>query len=300
MLKDFSKLETFLTVVREKSFSKASAKLGISQPAVTQQIKYLEEYLDTKIVERKKNGIRLTKEGEEVYRIAQKMERCIQNAEKELFKIINKEITFIIGASFTIGNYVLPEVLNNIKEAISNDVLIKVEVSEKVLQEVMEKKCDLGLIESPIFKEGLIYREWMEDELVLFSNTPLPKYVKKEDLYDFKWICREEGSHTRKMVSELFESMGVECKNFNVISEVSSSTAVVQTILRSPVDKDHPTVSIISKYAIASEVESGKLYESRIKGHKLKRKFYIAYTKERKHDAFIEKVVDFLLRLKSR
>ncbi len=300
MLKDFSKLETFLTVVREKSFSKASAKLGISQPAVTQQIKYLEEYLDTKIVERKKNGIRLTKEGEEVYRIAQKMERCIQNAEKELFKIINKEITFIIGASFTIGNYVLPEVLNNIKEAISNDVLIKVEVSEKVLQEVMEKKCDLGLIESPIFKEGLIYREWMEDELVLFSNTPLPKYVKKEDLYDFKWICREEGSHTRKMVSELFESMGVECKNFNVISEVSSSTAVVQTILRSSVDKDHPTVSIISKYAIASEVESGKLYESRIKGHKLKRKFYIAYTKERKHDAFIEKVVDFLLRLKSR
>ncbi|HIE35165.1 MAG TPA: LysR family transcriptional regulator, partial [Campylobacterales bacterium] len=106
MLKDFSKLETFLTVVKEKSFSKASAKLGISQPAVTQQIKYLEDYLDAKIVERKKNGIRLTKEGEEVYKIAQKMERCIKNAEKELFRIINKEITFIIGASFTIGNYV--------------------------------------------------------------------------------------------------------------------------------------------------------------------------------------------------
>ncbi len=300
MLKDFSKLETFLTVVREKSFSKASAKLGISQPAVTQQIKFLEDYLETKIVERKKNGIRLTKEGEEVYRIAQKMERCINNAEKELFKIINKEITFIIGASFTIGNYVLPEVLNNIKQAINNDVFIKVEVSEKILNEVLDKKCDIGLIESPIFKDGLIYREWMEDELVLFSNTPLPKYIKKDDLYNFNWICREEGSHTRKMVSELFESMGVECKNFNVISEVSSSTAVVQTILRSPVNKDNPTVSIISKYAIASEVESGKLYEARIKGHKLKRKFFIVYTKDRKHDAFIEKVVDFLLKLKNK
>ena len=298
MLKDFSKLETFLTVVREKSFSKASAKLGISQPAVTQQIKYLEDYLDTKIVERKKNGIRLTKEGEEVYRIAQKLERCILNSEKELFKIINKEITFIIGASFTIGNYVLPEVLNNIKEAINNDVFIKVEVSEKIVDEVLDKKCDIGLIESPVFKEGLIYREWMDDELVLFSNTPLPKYVRKEDLYKFNWICREEGSHTRKLVSEVFESMGVECKSFNVISEVSSSTAVVQTILRSPVDKQNPTVSIISKYAIANEVESGKLYEARIKGYKIKRKFYIVYTKERKHDPFIEKVVSFLLKLK--
>jgi len=63
MLKDFAKLETFLTVVREHSFSKASAKLGISQPAVTQQIKFIEKYLDCKIIERKKNGVILTKEG---------------------------------------------------------------------------------------------------------------------------------------------------------------------------------------------------------------------------------------------
>lgn len=298
MLKDFSKLETFLTVVREKSFSKASAKLGISQPAVTQQIKYLEDHLETKIIERKKNGVRLTKEGEEVYKIALKLERCIQNAEKELFKIINKEITFIIGSSFTIGNYVLPDVINNIKEAINNNVSIKIDVSEKVVNEVLDKKYDLGLIESPIFKEGLIYREWMDDELVLFSNSPLPKYVKKEDLNRFKWICREEGSHTRKMVSELFESMGVECKNFNVIGEVSSSTAVVQTILRSKIDKESPTVSIISRYAIADEVKEGKLYEAKIKGYKLKRKFYIVYSKEKKHDPFTEKVVDFLLKLK--
>ncbi|HHD77258.1 MAG TPA: LysR family transcriptional regulator, partial [Campylobacteraceae bacterium] len=55
MLKDFAKLATFLTVVKERSFSKASKKLGISQPAVTQQIKWLEDYLDNRIVERKKN-----------------------------------------------------------------------------------------------------------------------------------------------------------------------------------------------------------------------------------------------------
>jgi molybdate transport repressor ModE-like protein len=84
MLTDFAKIETFLTVVREKSFSKASSKLGISQPAVTQQIKFMEDYLDTKIVERKKNGIRLTKEGTMLHTIALKLEKCVSNAEKEL------------------------------------------------------------------------------------------------------------------------------------------------------------------------------------------------------------------------
>ena len=62
MLSDFTKLNTFLTVVKEKSFSKASMKLGISQPAVTQQMRFLEDYLDTQILDRKKNGILLTKE----------------------------------------------------------------------------------------------------------------------------------------------------------------------------------------------------------------------------------------------
>jgi len=84
MLSDFTKLETFITVVQEKSFSKASAKLGISQPAVTQQIKFIEDYLDVKVVDRKKNGIRLTKEGQELLNIAQKVNKCVNTAEKAL------------------------------------------------------------------------------------------------------------------------------------------------------------------------------------------------------------------------
>ncbi len=298
MIKDFTKLETFLVVIKEKSFSKASAKLGISQPAVTQQIKFLEEQLDAKLIERKKNGVRLTKEGEEVYKIAQKIAKCIQNAEQELLKVVNKEITFIIGSSFTIGNYILPQIMADIKKVVENDILIKIDVSENIVNNVLEKKYDLGLIESPIMKEGLIYREWMEDELVLFSNTKLPKYVRTEDLYRFNWICREEGSHTRKMVAETFEKLGVSCKKFNVISEVSSSTAVVNAVLRSPVNKEHPTVSIISRYAIEDELQSGRLFEAKIKGEKIKRKFYITYLKERKNDPYLMKIVDMLLRFK--
>lgn len=298
MIKDFTKLETFLVVIKEKSFSKASAKLGISQPAVTQQIKFLEEQIGAKLIERRKNGVRLTKEGEEVYKIAQRISKCIQSAEQDLFRIVNKELTFILGASFTIGNYILPHIIQEIKNIVQNDILIKVDVSEKIVDNILDKKYDLGLIESPVFKDGLVYREWMEDELVLFSNTKLPKYVRVEDLYRFNWICREEGSHTRKMVSEVFERLGVSCKKFNVISEVSSSTAVVNSILRSPIDKEHPTVSIISRYAIEDEVKQGRLFEAKIKGEKIKRKFYICYLKERRSDPFLINIVDHILKLK--
>ena len=297
MLKDFSKIQTFLTVVREKSFSRASKKLGISQPAVTQQIKLFEDYVETKIVDRKKNGIRLTKEGEEIYTIMLKLEKCIFNTEKEILKVINKQLTFVIGASFTIGNYILPNYLNRIKEKIKNDILVKIDLSKYILEQLKNKKIDIAMVEAPGFDDSMLYREWMEDELVLFSNSPIPKYVKKEDLHNFDWVCREEESHTRQLISNVFEEMEIDCKTFNVKSVVSSSTAVKQSILKAPKTKK-PTVSIISKFVIEDEVQNGALYSAKIRGYKFKRHLYIAYLKERRHDAYIDGMIDFLMNIK--
>ncbi|MDD5211000.1 MAG: LysR family transcriptional regulator [Sulfuricurvum sp.] len=298
MLKDFAKLLTFLTVIKEKSFSKASAKLGISQPAVTQQIKFLEEYLDTRIVERKKNGIKLTKEGEDLYRIAVKLEKAILASEKDLLKIINKEFTFVVGASYAIGNYVLPKYLGQLKDKINNEVHVRVALSEEIIEQLLDKKIDIALIESPVMKDGIIYREWEEDELVIFSNQPIPKQLRKEDLYKLDWICRDESSHTRKLTSEVFEEIGVECSSFSVIGVVASTTAIKETIMHSPKNAERPVVSVISQHVISEEVAEGRLFEGRIKNYKIKRKFYIAYSKERKHDAFIDNVVTFLHGLK--
>jgi len=297
MLKDFAKLNTFLTVVKERSFSKASAKLGISQPAVTQQIKFIEEYLDTKIVERKKNGIRLTKEGEDLYRIATRLEKAIANSEREILKIINKEFTFVLGTSNSIGNYILPKHIGRIKELIGNEVYANIDVSTKVIDMLEDKKIDMALIESPVFRDGIIYREWAEDELVVFSNQPIPKNLKVEDFYDFDWICRDESSHTRKMISEVFDDLGVDCSSFSIIGVVASPTAIKESILRSP-KGGRPVVSVISRHVIGDEVAEGKLFEARIKNYKLLRKLYIAYSKERKHDAFIDNVVNFLANIK--
>ncbi|SFV71535.1 Chromosome initiation inhibitor [hydrothermal vent metagenome] len=289
-------METFLTVARERSFSKASAKLGISQPAVTQQIKYIESYLEAKIIDRKKNGIRLTPEGEELYKVVAQLEKAILVLEKDVLKIIKKEMTFRLAASYTIGSYVIPgECLNTIAETIGNDVVLNIDLTAKIIMGLKDRKFDVGLIESPIFDDSLIYREWFDDELVIFSNTPLSKTVNTEELYDYKWICREDGSHTRKLISEVFEELGVSCKSFNVLSEVSNTTAALQSVKRSKVDPNEPTVSVISKHAIAEEVARGELFESRIYGFKMSRKFYIVYSKENKNNMFIDNVVNYII-----
>lgn len=295
MVSDFSKLHTFLIVVREKSFSKASAKLGISQPAVTQQIKYIEDYLDTRIVDRRKNGIRLTKEGEQLLNIAQKLEKCVINAEKEVLKIMDKDITFVFCASFVIGNYILPKFLNEIKSKINNDVSVRVAVSQEGLEQLRDKKVDMALIESPIFEDGIIYREWIEDEIVIFSNQKIPKRVKDENTLSYKWVCRNRESFTRQLFRESLDAAGMaDCDSFNMISESTSPTAIIQTVLHSSKD-DVPTCSIVSKNAIEDFVKAGILFESRLPNVQMKRKLYIAYLKERKHDAFIENVVNYLI-----
>ncbi len=296
MLKDFSKLETFLIVVRERGFSKASAKLGVSQPAVTQQIKYLEKYLDTKLIERKKSGIKLTGTGEELYKIAVELESSVYAAENKILKIINKDITFNLGASFTIGNYIVPgDCMLGIKENIGNDINLTIEVTKVIVDKIKGRSIDLGLIEAPIYDEELVYRNWLDDELVLFSNSPLPRVVNVEDLYNFDWVCREPGSHTRKVIQEKFESLNINCKDFNTISEVNSSTALLNTVIRSKQNLERPVVSIISKYAISQEVATKSLYQTRINGIKMERTFYIAYSRTNKNNPYVTSATDYLL-----
>ncbi len=299
MLSDFTKIHTFLVVVKEKSFSKASAKLGISQPAVTQQMKFIEDYLDVIILDRKKNGIRLTKEGEQLLVIAQKIEKTVSLAEKDLLKIINKDITFIFGASYVIGNYILPTFLNEIQEKIDNDVSLNVSDSQDIINQLQDKKIDMGLIESPIMEDGIIYREWLEDEIVICSNQKLPRKPTNEHLLSYKWICRDRDSHTRKLFKESLDSAGLtDCDSFNITSVASSPTTIVQTVLHSAKEDNSQTVSIVSRHAIVDQLKAGTLFETRIPGVKMKRKLYIAYLKERKHDAFIENVISYLSSIK--
>ncbi|MCK4875504.1 MAG: LysR family transcriptional regulator, partial [Sulfurimonas sp.] len=209
----------------------------------------------------------------------------------------NKDFTFVMGSSYAIGNYVLPNYLGEIKKRIDNNVYMNVALSSEIIDQLEDKKIDVALIESPIFRDGIIYREWVMDELVVFSNQPIKKQLSAEDMLGFDWICRDEHSHTRKLTSEVFEEMGVQCNNFNVLGVLGSPTAIKESILHADKNSERPVVSVMSRHVIAGELKDGKLFEARLKNYKIERNFYIAYLKDRKHDAFVDNVVNYLLSL---
>ena len=136
--------------------------------------------------------------------------------------------------------------LNNLKENINNDVSINVSVSHKAIEDLLDKKIDIALVENYIPDEDIIYREWMDDEIVIFSNQELPSKAKAADLLSYKWVCRNPDSHTRHIFKESLEKANYpDCDTFDVTSEVTSATTIVQTVLHS--NKEIvPTVSIVS------------------------------------------------------
>ncbi|MEJ2373239.1 MAG: LysR family transcriptional regulator, partial [Sulfurimonas sp.] len=85
--------------------------------------------------------------------------------------------------------------------------------------------------------------------------------------------------------------------NFNVLAVLQSPTAIKETIMNSDKNSERPIVSIMSKHVLKHEFDKGTLFEGRLKNHKITREFYIAYSKERKHDAFVDNVVNYLLAL---
>jgi len=180
-------------------------------------------------------------------------------------------------------------------ETIHNDINLHVDLSSGIVEKLKTKNLDLGLVESQIIDDDLISREWKEDELVVFSNVPIPKMLRPEDLYNFRWVCREEGSHTRKIMVEVFEEIGVQCTSFDILSEVSNATAALQTVTRSKKDLERPVVSVVSKCAIADRVQEGTLFEARLQGYKMLRCFYIMYHKDNKHNAYVNNAVDHIL-----
>ena len=286
VIKYLDKIYTFLVINRESSFSKASKALGISQPAVTQQIRILEKFLGVSLFERKKNGVILTKEGQTFLIYAKEFENFLNGFEKKLEDFTNLDTPFLVGASPTVGNYNLPECIKYFKSLINREINLVIKSNDALFEDVEKKAVDMAFVTKKK-SNGLNYVEWMEDELVIFSNKPLPSSIEVEDLKHYKMICREPDSSTRDFIKKAFEKLSFDCNTLNVISVVHNSTALKYTVISS----NEQVVSIISKMVIKDELRDKKLFMSKIKGIDLKRKTYIVF-KEKTKD--IEAIINFV------
>jgi len=203
--------------------------------------------------------------------------------------------TFSLGTSPTIGTLILPgEPLIKIGERLDATIKLTIEPCDKIVAGVKGGTYELGLIESPIFDDTLIYKEWMKDELVVCSLKLLPEKLDAEALGRCKLLCRNIHSPTRMFIDSFLKNLGLSYDTFHSLSEINNTSAAVQGIKWSKPNSEHPTITIVPKLAIEDELQSSQLYSSRIMESPMIRKFYLIYRKEESDDSYVEDIIRYL------
>jgi LysR family transcriptional regulator, transcriptional activator of the cysJI operon len=206
------------------------------------------------------------------------------------------EDKFRLGASHTIGSYILPgEIVDTIHQKADRKIKLTVAPCNEIVKAIKEKRLDLGFIESPVFDNSLVYREWMDDELVICSKKKLPNSLGKDDLNRCRLVSSEKGSFSRAFIEDFLEEQGLFYDDFDSISEVDNPTAIIQSIKWSKPNAPITAVAIISKIAIEYELKYNHLYESSINNTPIVRKLYILYREDSEYIDIIKDICEALL-----
>ncbi|MBU3071983.1 LysR family transcriptional regulator [Clostridium estertheticum] len=288
------RLQTFITVTKIKSFTKASEILNITQPAVSQHIKFLEEYYGVIFIKKCGKSIKLTVEGKILYKYAIELNSIYRNLEAEFRNKDNINKTYYIGASMTIGGYILPYILADYRNCYKNiDILLQVNNTEEIIKKLLNRTIDLALIEGNFDREKFKYIKYKDDELVLavshlhefakYKNITLDKVLKG------KLILREKGSGTREIFENDLLQMGYDLKYFKPYMELGSITAIKSLV------EANLGYSIISKETVKKEVESGIIKIIPIKGLRIFREFNFVYIKD-SDEEFVNTFIGFCLK----
>jgi DNA-binding transcriptional LysR family regulator len=206
------------------------------------------------------------------------------------------EEKFSLGASHTIGSYILPgEIIDTIHQKADRKIKLTLAPSHEIVKAIKEKKLDLGFIESPLFDNSLVYREWMDDELIICSKKNLPDSLSKDNLKKYRLVSSERGSFSRIFIEDILKDQGLLYDDFDSISEVDNPTAIIQSIKWSNPNAPITAVAIVSRIAIEYELKYNHLYGSSINNTPIVRKLYILY---RENSEYIDIIKDICKELK--
>lgn len=276
-------LRTYIRVVELKSFTKASEELHISQPAVSLQLKKLEQQYDTELIYRQAKKFVLTATGEMLYHRAKQLEGLYKQVEDEI-SLYHHHLKgrLRIGASFTIGEYYLPKVIAKF-HALYPDITIEliIENTTKIADKVELLQVDTGLIEGQISKKDLEISAFLDDEMCIVG----PANGSMEEIESgATWIAREEGSGTREYLDHVISTSG-----WNVTERVIawSNMAVKQMVL------EGLGYTVISKCVVETEIKRGELRTFN-EANTLLRKFSVLKNKQTLENRTVETFLQFL------
>ena len=195
----------------------------------------------------------------------------------------NSSSTFQLAAAYTIGSYILPGYhVEQLSKQLNTNIKVTIESCMEIINGIKENRYDMGLIENPIFDSQLNYHNWIENELVICSNVELPPEVDHEFIKQCTLICREKSSETRKFINSFLSKIEIKQNMFKSLKEINNVTAAIQSIKWSKPNREYPTITIISKFAIEEEVKQKRLFISRFKNFPMTHNYYIVYPKESK------------------
>jgi DNA-binding transcriptional LysR family regulator len=274
------RLQVFHAVAKHLSFTKAAEALFMTQPAVTFQIKQLEEHFNTRLFERGHGRISLTPAGGVVLEYAERILALSAELDTRL-KEMTGEVAglLMIGASTTIAEFLLPRVLGEFKSRYPK-VLPRLVVanSESVESRVAEHTLDIGFIEAPSHLASVATDVVCDDELqvVCAPSHPLGrmKSVAPKQLLQYPFISRESGSGTREVTDRYLQKAGVELDSLSVVMELGSPEALKGLVATGL------GFSIMSRVTVANELALGRLVCVPL-APRLQRQLSVVYPKEK-------------------
>ncbi len=281
------------------SFSRAAQKMRLTQPALTKNIRNIEDFTGAKIVNRSKTGISLTPAGMILYDYARRIGKLRNETKEKFFRQVTDAGGDIdIGASTIPATYILPRSLGVFQRA-HPDIRIHVQTADsmEVINMVLDRHVEIGLVGKKPVNNKLIAQKLWNDKLVLAVGKAHSWHNKKsvtmQQLAAEPFVVREKGSATREAL-ELFlkEENLIGLSQFNICAELGSSEAIKEAVLAGC------GVSVISIRAIERELMQGLICKVPLSGCNIERDFYLIYQRQMEITAVRKIFINFLKAIK--
>ena len=270
--------KVFCDLVETASFSRAAALNSITQSAVSQQIRSLEQHFHVSLIERGKKNFSVTQEGRAFLQASKEILGTYENLGhriRELQNIVAGELR--IATVYSIGLHELPPFLKKFR-ALYPDVDVKVDYrrSAQVYTEVLEGDADLGLVAFPSKRTGLVVEDFWRDKLVLICHPGHPlaerKRVRLRDLQGEKFISFEPDLPTRKVIDRMLREQGVEIEHTMEFDNIETVKRAVEI---------ENGVSIVPQTSVADEARNGSLVPVEVESFDMWRPLGVVYRRHR-------------------
>ncbi len=286
------RLQVFHTVARLLSFTKAAESLHMTQPAVTFQVRQLEEQFNTRLFDRTHNRISLTDAGQLTYEYARRIFELyteLDSAVREMTGDIRGVLT--IGASTTIAEYMLPALLGDFRRSFPDvNVQLKVSNSDGVVHMVENNQIDLGVVESPVSNKNLVIEICRMDQLVAAVPPQHPLAdrgsVTISELLQYPFICREEGSGTRDVIADYMDRLDIPASQISLTMELGSPESIKGAV------EAGMGVSIISLATVQKELLLSTLVALKLEPG-LERPFSFVHQKQKFRHRAMDELLEF-------